>query len=137
MQNVNQASGSCPPTYSQKGKQLLVVDGYFFYYNKTYTPKNGGLTKLYWQCERRKDLGCCVTAITDAKHNIVKPVANDHIHSSHNGMCSILIITIFGGKIIWSDYLQNFSGDCHKNHTIRTIFKSEKCSASLDKTWTN
>ena len=90
MQNYGEASAdSSQPTYSQKGKQLLVVDSHIFYHNKTYIPKNVGTTKLYWQCERRKDLGCGVTAVTDARNNVVRAPATPHIHAARNGMYSI------------------------------------------------
>ena len=66
--------------HSKTGKRVLTVDEHLFNQNKTYKPKNGGPTVIYWQCERRRDIGCTVTLTTDENGEIIKRPKTSHIH---------------------------------------------------------
>jgi len=52
-------------TFSQRAKRLLTLDGYIFQHNKTYKSKKSDDTVVYWQCERRRDVGCQSVLTTD------------------------------------------------------------------------
>jgi len=71
--------------HTQRNKPMLAIDNYLFHCNKRYTPKNGGQTVLYWQCERRVEARCPVTAKTDIDGNILKAPTDVHTHSASTG----------------------------------------------------
>ena len=73
-------SGVSTFTYSQKGKRLLTFEDYVFQHNRSYTSKISGYTVLYWQCERKRDMGCQSALTTDTDGNILKQPSAAHNH---------------------------------------------------------
>jgi len=71
--------------HTQRGKPMLAIGDFLFHCNKKYTPKNGGQTVLYWQCERRAELQCMLTVKTDNEGNILKLPTEAHTHAASRG----------------------------------------------------
>ena len=61
---------------SQKGKKKLFVYGFLFDKNKI--SRNG--TKIYWECERRRDISCSVRLTTSISGSIVSKNVAEHNH---------------------------------------------------------
>src|SRR6266516_1199384 len=65
---------------SKKSKRMLKVNGYLFHQLRTYKPKDGNAV-IYWQCERRRDIGCSVIVHTDVDGKSVRQESNSHTHT--------------------------------------------------------
>jgi len=84
---------------------MLAIGDFLFHCNKKYTPKNGGQTVLYWQCERRADLQCMVTVN-------LKPTSNEifwsyrrkpkHTHAASRGRVEGLSVTYYSPGRRWT-----------------------------------
>ena len=72
-------------THSQKGKRLLTVNGFVYQLNKS-------RNKLYWLCERRRDIRCSACVITDASGIILKGATSVHVHTASGGRVEALNI---------------------------------------------
>ena len=72
-------------TFSQKGKRMMRYDGYLFHHNKTYTSKRSGSTVVYWECERRRDIGCSTVLTSDVDGKIIKAPSIAHTHVISTG----------------------------------------------------
>ena len=64
---------------------MLLIEGHLFQHNKTYKSRKSGDTVLYWQCERRRDIGCQSVVTTDRDGTILKAATVEHMHGVNAG----------------------------------------------------
>ena len=64
---------------------MLLIEGHLFQHNKTYKSKKSGDTDLYWQCERRRDVGCQSVVTTDGDGKSLKAATMKHMHGVNAG----------------------------------------------------
>jgi hypothetical protein len=66
-------------TFSQKGKQKLCMEGYVYDRNKI--SKDG--RRIYWECERRRDIQCNVRLTTRTEAVLISGPRGEHNHDSN------------------------------------------------------
>ena len=70
----------------------MLYDEFLFHHNKTYTSKRDGSTVVYWQCERRRDLGCSTMLTSDVEGKVIKAPTVPHTHVVSTGRADALAV---------------------------------------------